>query len=154
MWYGQGLTRNPASRASALQVRPALLLKPRRGCCVQRAGAHGGSWVTTLVSGRSSFWGGAYTLHKWTRNLRTKIQKCVPTKRKRETNDALQKHLHHRGQRYKMLFANDARFPFTIVPSMIVCVLFCLRLVETESRVLRTPYTSLPWFCVQLDFYA
>ena len=26
--------------------------------------------------------------------------------------------------------------------------------VETESRLLRTLYASLPWFCVQLDFYA
>ena len=34
----------------------------------------------------------AYTVRKWTRNLRTKIRKCVPTKRNRETNDAFQKH--------------------------------------------------------------
>ena len=27
-----------------------------------------------------------------------------------------------------------------------------LRRVETESRFLRTPYASLPWFCIQLDF--
>ena len=38
---------------------------------------------------RASFWGDAYTVRKWTRNLRTKIRKCVPTKRNRETNAAL-----------------------------------------------------------------
>ena len=31
-------------------------------------------------SGRASFWEDAYTVRKWTRHLRTKIQKCVPTK--------------------------------------------------------------------------
>ena len=43
-------------------------------------------------SGPASFWGGAYMVRKWTRNLRTKIRKCVPTKRNGETNDAFQKH--------------------------------------------------------------
>ena len=47
-------------------------------------------------SGRASFWGDAYTVRKWTRNLRTKLRKCVPTKRNRETNDAFQKHFFHR----------------------------------------------------------
>ena len=39
----------------------------------------------TPPSGRASFWGDAYTVRKWTRNLRTKILKCVavPTKRNR-----------------------------------------------------------------------
>ena len=32
-------------------------------------------------SGRVSFWGDAYTVRKWTRNLRKKNRKCVPTKR-------------------------------------------------------------------------
>ena len=40
-----------------------------------------------------------------------------------------------------MFFANDAS------------VLDRLRF-ETESRFLRTLYVSIPWFCVQLDFYA
>ena len=30
--------------------------------------------------GRASFWGDTYTVRKWTRNLRTKYWKCVPTK--------------------------------------------------------------------------
>ena len=34
------------------------------------------SWV----SGRASFWGHAYTVRKWTRNLRTKIRKSIRTK--------------------------------------------------------------------------
>ena len=33
-----------------------------------------------LFSGCSSFWGDAYTVRKWMRNLCTKIRKCVPTK--------------------------------------------------------------------------
>ena len=47
-------------------------------------------------SGCASFWGDAYTVRKWMRNLCTKIRKCIPTKRKRETNDASVKHLYHR----------------------------------------------------------
>ena len=42
-------------------------------------------WCTS-TSGRASFWGDAYTVRKWSRNLRTKIQKCVPTKRNGEMN--------------------------------------------------------------------
>ena len=37
----------------------------------------------------------AYTALKWTRHLRTKIRKWVPTKRNREKNAAFQKHLYH-----------------------------------------------------------
>ena len=51
-------------------------------------------------------------------------------------------------------FSNDARFPFTWMPSMIVCLTRSLRHVETEFCVVRTLYASFPWFCVQLDFYA
>ena len=40
------------------------------------------------------------------------------------------------------------------VPSVIVCLMCGLRRVETKSRFCRTLYASLPWFCVQLDFYA
>ena len=59
-------------------------------------------------------------------------------------------------QRNKMFFANDARFPFTYshICSVIVCVMFCLRRVETESRFVHSLYASLPWCCVQLDFYS
>ena len=42
----------------------------------------------------------------------------------------------------------------TRVCSEIVCVMFCLRRIETESGFLRMLCASLPWFCVQLDFYA
>ena len=35
---------------------------------------------TSQSSGRAIFWGGAFTARKWTRNSRTKILKCVPTK--------------------------------------------------------------------------
>ena len=42
------------------------------------------SWYTWQCSGRASFWGDAYTVRKWTRNLRTKIRKCVPTKYRNE----------------------------------------------------------------------
>ena len=72
----------------------------------------------TIHSGRTRFWGRAYTARKWRRNVRSKIRKWVPTKRKRETNDTFQKHL------------------------------------STKSRSLRALYASLPWFCVQLGFYA
>ena len=84
--------------------------------------------------GRASFWGDPYTLRKWTRNLYTKIRKCVPTKRNREKNDAFQKHLHrrvhHTIQRNKMLFAN-ACLPWSFAscvvwdvlrPSTVCCV--------------------------------
>ena len=37
-------------------------------------------WTTKYHSVRASFWGDAYTVRKWTRNLRTKIRKCVPIK--------------------------------------------------------------------------
>ena len=50
--------------------------------------------LVAVSSGRASFWG-ACVHRKWKRNLRTKIRKCVTTKRNRETNDAFQKHLYH-----------------------------------------------------------
>ena len=57
-------------------------------------------------------------------------------------------------QRNKIFFANDARFLSRSVCSVIVSLMCSLRRVETESRFfLRTLYASLPWFCVQLDFY-
>ena len=46
-------------------------------------------------SGRASFRGGAYTVRKWMRNLRTEIRKCVPTKRNTKTNDAISKAFYH-----------------------------------------------------------
>ena len=45
-------------------------------------------------------------------------------------------------------------FHNTRVPNVIVGLMCSLRRVETEPRFLRTLYASLPWFCVQLDFYA
>ena len=42
-------------------------------------------------SGRASFWGDAYTVRKWTRNLRTRFGNAY--QRNRETNAAFQKHL-------------------------------------------------------------
>ena len=54
---------------------------------------HHGRCAWGSISGRTSFWGDAYTVCKWTRNLRTKIQKYVPRKRSRKTNDAFQKQL-------------------------------------------------------------
>ena len=42
----------------------------------------------------------------------------------------------------------------TRVPSVIICLMCSLRAVEIELRFLCTLYTSLPWFCIQLDFYA
>ena len=112
-----------------------------------------------MFSARASFWGDAYTVRKWTINLRTKTGKCVPTKRNRETNAA-----------FRSTFSTKFIKPFseikwssrtmraflshTRVCSVIVCVTFCLRRVETESGLLRRLYASLPWFCVQLDFCA
>ena len=71
-------------------------------------------------------------------------------------NGAFQKHFYHCHtiqQNTEMLFANDARFPFTysrMFPDRLRHVLF--ETCATESRFLRTVYASLPWFCVQLDF--
>ena len=68
-------------------------------------------------SGRASFRGDAFAVRKWRGNLHTKIRKCVPTKRSRETNAAFQKHryhcVHQTIQRNKMFCANDARFLFS-----------------------------------------
>ena len=60
-------------------------------------------------------------------------------------------------KRNKTVFSNDARFPFTYtrtVCSVIVCVMFCLRRVETESRLFAYASLTLTWFCAQLDFHA
>ena len=98
-------------------------------------------------SGRVSFWGDAYTVRKWTRNLRKKNRKCVPTKR-------IEK---------RMPECRISKEPFRfreIKCSQTMHASMCSRHVlfgTTESRFfffLRTLYTSLPWFCVQLDFYA
>ena len=95
--------------------------------------------VNTVCSGRASFQGDAYTVHKWTRNLCTEIWKCVPTKRDRETNNALLKHLypwvHQTIQRNKMLFMNDAHHPFTtLVSSVIVCIMCSSKHLQTKCR--------------------
>ena len=50
---------------------------------------------------------------------------------------------------------SQTRFPFTILACLPWSFASCsLRPVETEFRFLRTLYAWLPWFCVQLDFYA
>ena len=110
---------------------------------------------TPWVRGRTSFRGDAYNVRKWTRNLRTKIRKCVPKELRNEwrISKALYHQVHQTIQRNKMFFANDAlSFHNTRVPSVIVVPMCSLRRVQTESR-LRTLYASLPWFCVQLDFF-
>ena len=74
----------------------------------------------------------------------------------RETDGAFQKHFYHHQtiqQNTKMLFANDASFPFTILACLPRSFASCV-VDETDSRFLRTLYASLPWFCIQLDFYA
>ena len=71
------------------------------------------------MNGRASFWGDVYTVRRWTRNLRTQILKCVPTKWRK--NGAFQKHLYHHQtiqRNTEMLFANDAHFLFTIIVSL------------------------------------
>ena len=45
-------------------------------------------------------------------------------------------------------------FHNTCVPPMIVCIMCSLRCVETQLSFLHTLYALLPWFCIQLDFYA
>ena len=73
--------------------------------------------------------------------------------RNREMNDAFQKHLYDsakkRSSRRCALSRRNIR-----VSSVIVCIVCSSRRFETESRFLRTLYTSLPWFCVELSFYA
>ena len=110
-----------------------------------------------ILSGRGSFSGDAYTVRKWTINLRQEFGNAH--RRNREMSGAFRKHLYHhqRIQRNtEMLFSNDARFFFhsARVPSVIVCLVCSLRCVETDSRFLSTLYASLPWIFVQLDFYA
>ena len=79
-------------------------------------------------------------------------------KRNGETNDAFQKHLYHPAhqtiQRNKTLFANDVRFPFTILECDHFPYVVQDMLRSIKSRFLCTLYASLPWFCVQLGFYA
>ena len=89
----------------------------------------------------------------WTRNLRTRIRKCVPTKRNRGTNAAFQKHIYHRVHqtisRNKILFANDARFLLT----MLACLQWSFASTHFEtSRLLRTLYAPRPLFCVRLVY--
>ena len=117
-----------------------------------------------IHSGRTSFWGDAYTIRKWTGNLSAKIRKCVPTKGNREMNATFQKHLQHYSKFIKwfskikilMFFANDARFPFTY--SHIFCDRLRHVLFETcWDRVcffLAYAVRIASWFCIQLDFYA
>ena len=79
-----------------------------------------------FFSGRASFWGDAYTARKWTTNLRTKIQKCVPTKRNRETNDAFQKVPFH----WVSLFAYAVRIASMIFRTgrflCVICAQICV----------------------------
>ena len=93
------------------------------------------AWDESLCSGRANFWGDAYTVRKWTRNLRTKNRKCVPTKRN-ETNDAFQKDLYYRVhqtiQRKKCSQTMRAFLYNTRVPSVIVCIACSLRLLSPD----------------------
>ena len=100
-------------------------------------------------SGRVSFWGDAYTVCKWTRNLRTEIRKCVPTKLRNEWGIS----------KAPLPPSNDLAKHWKVVRKRCVLpfhtiLVRLLRRVETESRFLRTLHASLPWFCAQLEFYA
>ena len=76
------------------------------------------------------YWADAYTVRKWTKNLRTFEIGTVPTKRNKKIEWCISKapvyHCVHQIQQNKLLFANDACFPFTIlacVPSVVVCLM-------------------------------
>ena len=96
-------------------------------------------------------WGDVYTIHKWMRNLLKKIQKYVPTKRNRETNCALQKHRYH--QVHQMIQRNTYLSAFHDLTPYCMCTC-SLRPVESKCHFLHMLYASLPWFCIQVDFYA
>ena len=104
----------------------------------------------TWFSGRARFWRDAFTIHKWTRNLHIKIWK-LPAKRNRETSDTFLKYftigfIKWFTQWNEMFFANTC-LPWSFTSCFVWDVL-------RPSHFLRTLYASLPWFCVQLDFYA
>ena len=69
---------------------------------------------------------------------------------------ALYHRIHQTIQQNKMFFTNDARFPLTIL----TCVPWTFAwwvvwdVLRPRPIFLRTAYALLPWFCVQLDFYA
>ena len=92
------------------------------------------------TSGRTSFGGDVYTIRKWTRNLRTKIRKCVRQwkENNRATNAAFQ--MSHQMSQPKKLSSQTMHvfLSHSRVCSVIVCAMFCLRHVETESETLRT----------------
>ena len=98
---------------------------------------------STCISGRASFWGDAYTVRTWTRNLRTKFRKCVPTK------------MENWMARFKSTFTTITRFSEILKCCSQTMRAFrdrlpmcSLRRVETEFCFLRTLYASFPWFCV------
>ena len=121
----------------------------------------------------ASFLEDAYTVRKWTVNLLTKIQKCVPRKRNRETewwhisktplrlssskDSAFIKQFL---SQYLLLFPSiivntvHQTIPFTILACLawLFASYVVLRCVETESSFLYMLYAMLPSFCVQLDF--
>ena len=110
-----------------------------------------------IISGRASFWGDACIVRKWTRNLRTKIRKCVPTKWRNESRiSKAPLPLSKDSAKYWNVVRKRCALSFhnTRVPSVIVCLMCRLGRGETESRFLRALCASLPWFCVQLDLYA
>ena len=81
-------------------------------------------------------------MRKWTRNLRTKIRKCVPTKRNRERNDAFQKYLYHRVQQtIQRIETWGSRVPFCTyavrVASMILCTARFLCATHAEIALTR-----------------
>ena len=93
----------------------------------------------------------AYIVRKWTSNLRTKSRKCVHQRKE------IEKRMPHFESTCTTEFIKQfsrIKFPsqtmraflsHTLVCSVIICVTFYLRRVETESRFfLRTLYASLP----------
>ena len=107
------------------------------------------SFPFTTVSQRvTSFWEDSYTVPKWTRNLQM------------HTNE-IEKQMAHFNCTSPIIkwfseilkcFLQMMRASFTILTCLPWSFASCV--VETEFRFLRTLYASLPWFCVQLDFYA
>ena len=123
------------SSPEATSVGPSSVLSVLKTSAIT-AGTY--SWID-WYSGRASYWGDAYTVRKWTRNLRTKIR-----------NAYQRKEIEERMPHFKSTFTNNfiKRFSkikgysqtmrglllYTRVCSVVVHVMFCLRRLETESR--------------------
>ena len=128
------------------------------------------SWETTMAKNR------CYTvvsgLWKWTRNLRTKIRKCLYQQKEIE-----KRMLHFKStfntkfikwlSEIKIFFANSARSIFTCSTLLCMfcdrCVMFCLRHAQTESHFLCTLFfvyarfhmfwdSTASWICTWTSF--